>query len=460
MKKLILACCAFLIFAEMAIAQMVTPPGFIPAVPFANLPTGIGLGTSRWVTNTDGTGCNNLGAIWRLCVYDGAAWIIGEASEASGVFTSVVGTANQITSSAPTGPDTTLSIPVDLRLPGGLAGAVVSPAQITANQDDYAGCNNSLVCRIDLDADRTITSLAAPVAGRSLIVWNISAFVLTLDDAAATGTAANRILSTDGADLPIGQNQGAFVVYDGTTLRWRVFGLRTYLTTETQGLQNVFDINNIINTADENRPVTIGTTGAGNAYLIQRHSTRNLEIICNTSPTPNDCDYIKRLQNGRYGGWSNENGETTFRWDAQNKILKHLATVYKTIPVYHASEALAVNNGAFYYVVPPELSGMNLVSVSGQVITVSSSGLPTVALTRCAVVATNNMCSGATVAMLSTNLTWDANENRTSTAATPVGINAANDDVATDQVVRVDITVAGTGTQGMILTLGFALPAI
>ena len=63
-----------------------------------------------------------------------------------------------------------------------------------------------------------------------------------------------------------------------------------------------------------------------------------------------------------------------------------------------------------------------------------------------------------TVDMLSTAITIDANELTSYTAATAPVINAANDDVATGDIIRVDCDVAGTGTAGEDIILTFQLP--
>ena len=121
--------------------------------------------------------------------------------------------------------------------------------------------------------------------------------------------------------------------------------------------------------------------------------------------------------------------------------------------------ASATGDGKYYLVVPSTLNGMTLGSVSASVITVGTTNTTDVQLARCAVVATGSQCSGTVVDMLSTKLTIDSNENKSSTAATPPVINAANDDVATDQVIRVDVdAVSTTPATGLIVILGFQLP--
>jgi hypothetical protein len=57
--------------------------------------------------------------------------------------------------------------------------------------------------------------------------------------------------------------------------------------------------------------------------------------------------------------------------------------------------------------------------------------------------------------MLSTKVTIDAGEYRSATAVTPAVIDTANDDIQTGDVIRLDCDVAGTGTQGVLITLTF-----
>lgn len=62
------------------------------------------------------------------------------------------------------------------------------------------------------------------------------------------------------------------------------------------------------------------------------------------------------------------------------------------------------------------------------------------------------------VDMLSTPITIDANEYDSKDAATQPVINTANDDLATGDVIRIDVDVAGTGTKGLNVSLSFQLP--
>ena len=115
--------------------------------------------------------------------------------------------------------------------------------------------------------------------------------------------------------------------------------------------------------------------------------------------------------------------------------------------VAHGTD-LATGDGQGYFVVPEELNGMNLVSIGCHVFTVSSSGTPTFQV--------HNLTD--TADMLSTLVTIDANEKDSKDAATPPVINAAADDVATGDELRFDCDVAGTGTKGWQIRMGFRLP--
>lgn len=106
----------------------------------------------------------------------------------------------------------------------------------------------------------------------------------------------------------------------------------------------------------------------------------------------------------------------------------------------------------YYFRIPPALTGMNLVSVRASVGTgaagSSSSGTPTFTV--------YNVTDA--VQMLSTNLTVDAGEYTSATAATAAVINTATDDVVTDDLIEVAVTTAGTGVTYANVVLGFQLP--
>lgn len=118
------------------------------------------------------------------------------------------------------------------------------------------------------------------------------------------------------------------------------------------------------------------------------------------------------------------------------------------IKVLAHDTALTTGNGKTHITIPDALNGMNLVDADATVYTVSSSGTPTIAI--------YNATDSAD--MLSTNITIDANEKTSYTAATPPVVNGATDDVVTGDDIQVDVDVAGTGTKGLDVILTFALP--
>lgn len=117
----------------------------------------------------------------------------------------------------------------------------------------------------------------------------------------------------------------------------------------------------------------------------------------------------------------------------------------------NGTTALTTSDKA-YFRIPPAFTGMNLITVRATVGTgasgSSSSGIPTFTV--------KNVTDGNQ--MLSTNLTVDASEYTSATAATPAVINTSFDDVVTDDLIEVACTVAGTGVTYATITLWFQLP--
>lgn len=130
----------------------------------------------------------------------------------------------------------------------------------------------------------------------------------------------------------------------------------------------------------------------------------------------------------------------------------------KTLDIYVLDwdYLLTTGNGKAYIRIPSSMNGMNLVSASAAVGTASSSGTPTIQIAR-------GRQSSATSAhsfvdMLSTRITIDATEYDSKDATTAAVINTSNDDIATGDIIRVDVDVTGTGTSGLLVSLEFRLP--
>lgn len=98
---------------------------------------------------------------------------------------------------------------------------VVSPAQITADQNNYALSAAAGVFRLSTDAARTVTGFTNGVDGRRVQIFNVGAQNLIVANQSASSTAANRVITGTGASVTIAADGAARLVYDGTTARWR-----------------------------------------------------------------------------------------------------------------------------------------------------------------------------------------------------------------------------------------------
>lgn len=129
------------------------------------------------------------------------------------------------------------------------------------------------------------------------------------------------------------------------------------------------------------------------------------------------------------------------------------------LPVVPFATDTTTGDGKYYWQVPSNLNGANLVGVGAQVITAGTTGTTDIQIARCAVAATGDVCSGTVADMLSTKITIDSGENSTNSAAAAAVINTSNDDVATNQVIRIDVdTVSTTAAKGLLVRLDFQLP--
>lgn len=105
------------------------------------------------------------------------------------------------------------------------------PAQITANQNDYAlGNANTTKIYLNSDAARNVTGIASTLGVGATntddmfhILINNGSFAITLKHEDAASSAANRLLNSTGADIVLAANQAVEIHYDATAARWRVF---------------------------------------------------------------------------------------------------------------------------------------------------------------------------------------------------------------------------------------------
>lgn len=136
---------------------------------------------------------------------------------------------------------------------------VVSPAQITTDQNDYgpANINNAHIMRISSDAARNITGLAAHRTGEIMAVINVGSFPITLINQSVSSSAVNRFSFISDVVLP--PNGVIILWWDVTTSRWRQFG-------SPVGGGLVFDQNSHVSTKQATAPtITAGCNGAGSS---------------------------------------------------------------------------------------------------------------------------------------------------------------------------------------------------
>lgn len=101
---------------------------------------------------------------------------------------------------------------------------IISPSQITSNQNDYnpTGLATASTLRLNSDASRNITGLQGGAAGRLLLLHNVGSTDIVLKDESGSSSAANRFALT--ADLTLSADHSCLLQYDGTISRWRLAG--------------------------------------------------------------------------------------------------------------------------------------------------------------------------------------------------------------------------------------------
>lgn len=101
--------------------------------------------------------------------------------------------------------------------------SILSPSQITSNQNNYAptGFASCGAMRLTTDAARSITGIAGGASGRTLLVENVGSYNITFTHD-ATSTAANRFYCPGNANYVLGPGWVCVMNYDATSSRWRI----------------------------------------------------------------------------------------------------------------------------------------------------------------------------------------------------------------------------------------------
>ena len=100
---------------------------------------------------------------------------------------------------------------------------VASPTQLTADVNNYAPSNAS-TWRLSSDASRNITGLLSTyiMVGRILTIINVGSNNIVIQNLNTGSTSTNRIITGTGADITLTANKSSQLIYDFTTLNWRV----------------------------------------------------------------------------------------------------------------------------------------------------------------------------------------------------------------------------------------------
>lgn len=99
---------------------------------------------------------------------------------------------------------------------------VITPSQITSNQNDYAptGIDKATVVRLSSDNLRYITGIQAPTVSKNLMLVNVGTYPIILTPEDTNSTASNRF--TISSLIYIVPYDPVHLIYDTATSRWKV----------------------------------------------------------------------------------------------------------------------------------------------------------------------------------------------------------------------------------------------
>lgn len=243
---------------------------------------------------TDVTAASNYGTDNVLIRSDGT----GKGTQATGI---VVDDSNNVT------------------LPGSLAlTGIISPSQITADQNDYApaGFANAAVLRLTSDASRNITGLAGGASGLIRLLENVGAQNIVLKDESASSTAANRFALS--ADVTLAPDNATLIKYDATSSRWRVIG---GAGSSDVTAASSFGTDNVIVRSD-------GTAKGVQATGLSVDDSNNLTGLPSVNSGPL-AGHRNRLINGSMQIWQRNTasvGDDTYGLDRWNNLAQTAAT--------------------------------------------------------------------------------------------------------------------------------------
>lgn len=95
---------------------------------------------------------------------------------------------------------------------------ILSPATISANQNDYAALDGANVGRLNASSGVNVTGIDSGIGGRLLFILNRGALPITLTNADTSSAAASRLDS--GRAFAVRGKKGALLIYDDVDNKW------------------------------------------------------------------------------------------------------------------------------------------------------------------------------------------------------------------------------------------------
>lgn len=261
-----------------------------------------------------------------------------------------------------------------------------------------------------------------------------------IDDSQTTG-----IVLASTASLDCAKPGMALATYadplDTSVAEWIEY---TSINSSTKALEGVTRGSEGFSAKDHNN-------GAAIAFpLTESHINRIVARL--TGDVANSVNYVQQTDaaTGNAPVISATGGDDNINLDL---IGKGTGTVRKptsvSIQVFDGATDTVTGDGKFYFTIPEEINGMNLVGVHAAVVTAGTTNTTDIQIANVT----------DSVDMLSTKLTIDSGETSSATAATAAVIDTTKDDVVTNDLLRIDVdAVSTTPAKGLIVRLRFALP--
>ena len=179
--------------------------------------------------------------------------------------------------------------------------SIISPSQITSDQDDYAptGWAKAQIVRISGDNGiRAITSFSATFDGDIKKLQNVGSFAIYIPGEHPDGTAANRV--TTKADFYIFPGDAPEIMYSSTTSRWVILSHQSDIRFQRAVLHDF-------------KAASV-STGEHNQVLITASGTGTVSATAPTSALPNSHN-ISTYTSATAGGWVGfSKGSNTFSY--------------------------------------------------------------------------------------------------------------------------------------------------